>query len=219
MDLQTNEKGIISQEEMFDIIASCDFIWSDNSIRQKALFSILYLTGARIAELCTSYQRVGHYNPLNQKVESWEYVQSRNGILKSDVKIIGNDVYITLPIRKKRKKISDRRDIKNEHTLVISKKSPYMTFFLDYLETIENDDDPIFDFTTRTAGSWIKMIDNYLNKKGFYCHLFRKTRLTHISKISETEEDIRQWAGHSDTRSLKPYIALRPIKKFKDVIE
>jgi len=207
-----DNKGIISPDEMQDIIDHCE------TLEQKALFSILYLTGARISELCNSYKRDVIWNKDEQKIEHTQYKGSRNGILKKDVSVVGNDVVINLPVRKKRSK-TDRRDTPDEHTLVISVNAPFMNYFLDHLDEVEYEDMPVFDFTTRTAQKWIKAIDDKVGANGVYCHLFRKTRLTQISKISESEEDIRQWAGHSDTRSLKKYIALRPISKFKDKIK
>lgn len=193
---------IISEKRQYNIIKMSD------NLRKKAFFSMIYLTGARPSELCNSYKRKvirdANKNPIKTL-----YVGKRNGILTEDIKIEGDDVSITLPIRKKRVKV------RAEHTLVFDINTPYMPIILEYHKTKTNPKEPLFNFTTRTAQRYIADIRKLLNIHGLNCKLYRHTRLTKISKIAQTEEEIRQWAGHSDTRSLGIYIAMRPITTFK----
>jgi hypothetical protein len=189
------ERDIISEEEQQKIINACD------TLDKQALFAMLYLTGARIAELCNSYKRVRS-----------QYVGNMVGVITGNIKVVGRDVSITLPIRKK------RTQVKAEHTLVFDIDTIYMDIILKYAATKTSLDEPLFDFSTRTAERYIKQIDTDLKLGGVICKLFRNTRLTKISKIATTEEEIRQWAGHSDSRSLGKYIAMRPVTTFKKMI-
>jgi integrase len=204
------ERDIISEQEIERIINAAE------GLPQKALIAMLYLTGARPSEVCLSYQRLTIWNKELQKIERVIYEGGRTGLLIKDIKIEGRDVSITLPIRKKRTKV------RSEHTLVFSKKkTPYINLILEYQADKRKkfgEEDPLFDFTTRTAQRWIKTIDTRLELNGLICKLFRNTRLTKISKLAQTEEEIRQWAGHADTRSLGKYIAMRPVTNFKNMI-
>jgi len=197
-------RDIISEEEQERIINACQ------DLGTKALFGLLYISGARISELCNSYIRENIRNDKKELIEI-RYVGNRCGLLAKDIVVSGRDVSITLPIRKKRSKV------KSEHTLVFDINTPYMDVILEHAET-KSPEEPLFDISTRTAQRYIKKIDSDLKLNGVICKLFRNTRLTKIAKLATTEEEIKQWAGHADTRSLSRYIAMKPITSFKRMI-
>lgn len=141
----------------------------------KALFCILYLTGARISEVC--------------KV-----------LMKKDIQIIERDnkkiMLVTLPNRKNR-----YRKIK-KIPINIEKEKDLVIPFLEYVDT-RPDEKPIFDFTQPRAF-------NLLKKTGINPHFLRVLRLTHlVTEFGFTDQELKMFAGWTDTRPAKSYIELR----------
>lgn len=173
------------------------------ALKYKAFFALLYLTGGRVSELTNRY--VWKYNKKKKKSV---IIGKEMGIRKSNITVTDKDVYVTLPLLKKKKSL-----LKDEHTLVFSKKAPFMDTILSYLSSLK-EEDALFPFTRTMAWKVLRKLNDTA-----WLHLFRHTRLSSLARVGASPEDLRTWAGHADYRYLGRYLQMIPIKKFKDVIK
>lgn len=189
-------RDIMTFEEAKSIIDQC------KKLKFKALFAMLYLTGARISELTKSYE-----TKYDKKTKKSVRIGKREGIKRENIVYDEEDIYITIPIRKKRSAV-----IRHTRTLVMSKKSPFVPIILEYIKDMKPED-VLFPFTREYATQVFSKLDQKA-----WLHLYRHTRLTRLSMIGASPEELRNWAGHGDYRYLDRYLQKMPIKKFKDLI-
>lgn len=189
-------REILSYEEVKHIIDVAP------ELKYKALFAMLYITGARVSELTNRYSF--KYDKERKRYVVKGVIQ---GLKKSHITVVDDEVSILLPLLKKRKSM-----VKNEHILVFSKETPFMDIILSYIARL-SEDSPVFNFTRQTAWNHLKK-----GSETGWLHLFRHTRLSKLARMGASPEDLRQWAGHADYKQLKHYLAMVPMKKFKDVI-
>ncbi len=142
----------------------------------QALFTILYLTGARIREIVRSLE-------------------------KKDIQLLEKDgkkiMLVTLYNEKNR-----RRKVK-KIPINIEKEYDLVEIFLKYIDELD-DEGFIFDMTHNNA--W-RLIKKYT---GVNPHYIRHLRLTHlVTEFNFNEQELKIFAGWSDTRMSSFYIEMR----------
>lgn len=173
-----------------DILSSVEvdsLIDRAESLQDKAIITVLYLWGCRITEA------------LNIKRE--------------DVTINEQDVNIRFTVLKRK----SRSGIPFRHSIPISRRTPFIHYFIDYIESLNYNTEYIFH---RKSGGRLSRWDiNKMLKRldpNIWCHLFRHTRLTKLAEAGASASQIMAWAGHSDLRASGRYIQ-RSTRLLKDL--
>ncbi len=156
-----------------------------DDLRLRALFCILYLTGARINEVLRSLKK--------------------DDIDILDVEKDGKKRQIMLvTLRNEKNKQRKYKKI----PVPVDKERELITYFLDYVDSIE--EDVLFNFTEQNA--WKQMI----KKIGVNPHFLRHIRLTHlVTEYDFNEYLLGMFAGWTDIRPAKHYMEL----KWKDILQ
>ena len=186
-------------------------------IRDRALFSVLYLTACRISEV-TRYQKrhwgikkvviiKEGYKPKRCTKQDYTKLTKigilQDGLKRKDIKevTLKNIPCVQFILRnlkhrdKKIKVIPIRLD--NE----INKKLYHYIYV--YIQTLE-DWRELFPFESRNG-------DRILNKIGWNPHSLRKARLTHLYRFENyNEHDLMNYAGWTDSRPSTDYIKSTP---------
>jgi len=161
-------------------------------IRDRALFSLLYLSGARIGEIVYLLKK-----------KDFEFVRFQNK----------NFMVVELYTEKNRKHPIRRVpvNVEKERTLV--------NFVLQYIDSL-TDDDSLFHFTKQRAWQIVgAILKNYkqksrTNKFMNANHFLRHCRLTHLVTMHDfTDQDLVQFTGWSNSIPATTYSHLR----FKDL--
>ncbi len=191
---------------------------SFNNPRDKALFAILYLCGARIEEV-VRYQKIkcpkkqvyliknGKGKKVNVQDHSKRKVILRKPSIKSD--------QITIETHNGKKLLMFRlRNLKNRNKREQTKIIPvpldgeehkiYLKFshiIWNYRKILYNDSE-LFPITKRRA-------EQIILRAGFNPHFLRELRLTHLVKYHNfTDQKLKTFAGWTDSRPSKHYIKI-----------
>jgi len=195
-------------------------VHSLDSLQEKVLFALTYLTAGRITELVqlknlrkhiyqreeyitrdnTHKTRVKRNNMGSPLVQSTEKISlNYPGLLKKDLtfeNVQGLDVLIVSMDNRKNKQYTKKRvpiPVAHEYELVRLIKA--------YLTTL-NDDDPLFPFNQGRAGK-------ILNKLDLNPHFLRDMRLTHlITKYEYNAFQLVRFAGWKNISPAERYIRL-----------
>lgn len=150
--------------------------------RNKALFTLLYLTGCRVSELVGDKKH--GYMPLKRKDIEFTRMQNRDVVL------------IHMENRKNKKK--KFKDI----PIPTDKEKDFFPYFMPYLKQIPLEN-PIFAMTPRRAGQILAEFD-------YNPHFLRHIRLTHLVLNHDFNDFLlRRWAGWSSPTTAQHYIELR----------
>ena len=193
-------------KEIVDIINSIDAFTAKQTIRNRALFAMYYLTGCRLSEITKCLYLVrAHYQNKNL-IERWKEKHDYLGIRKKNITIEVIDEKECMHIRTENRKNPDKTTKKQP--IPISKEKDIATYVTDYLKII-NDEDILFNFTPKRA---IQII----NKTGFNVHFIRHIRATHlVTKYDFNEQLLIKFMGWSDARPAKSYMELNTKDMFR----
>lgn len=206
----------IKPEEVYELALKFD------NPRDRALFAILYLTAARIEEV-VRYQKIkwGKKKVLfvkqGQKPKK-KWVQNYNdmkkmGFLEPGLQV--KDLHIEVQKETGRKiAVFKLRNLKNKQKQEKVKLIPvtldnnihvkFWNLIVQYLQTFDKDEDwkELFPFKKGNA-------ERIINQIGWNPHFIRKVRLTHLVKYHGfIEQELRIFAGWTDTRPSKHYVKL-----------
>ena len=160
-------------------------------IRDRALFSLLYLTGARIGEVVKRLKK-----------SDFEFIKfNKRWFMIVELYTEKNRLH---PLRRT--------------PINIEKEKELVDYVNKYVEGLE-DEDYLFPFTKQRAWQIIARIisrykKRYRNKFMNANHFLRHCRLTHlVTKYDFTDQDLVQFTGWSNSIPAKSYMHLR----FKDL--
>lgn len=171
---ELQKEDIPSHEDMINMADSI----SEPDLR--ALFSILYVTGARINEVIHSSQR---------KDFVIDYVKCREGEVKC--------LIITLLNEKNRRRTKKRLPIRLDREL------PFIRHIWSYIKEMESEEE-IFNF----GYSWA--YKRLMKAIKMNPHFLRHIRATHlVTKYNLGEAVLIKWLGWSDPRPTEHYMELR----------
>jgi len=161
-------------------------------IRDRALFSLLYLTGARIGEIV---KRV--------KKKDFEFIRFQN------------KQFMIVELYTEKNRLHPLR----RTPISIEKEKELVDYVTQYMENLE-DEDYLFPFTKQRAWQIINLILRYnkpRNRKNKFMnanHFLRHCRLTHlVTNYDFTDQDLVQFTGWANSIPAKSYMHLR----FKDL--
>lgn len=193
--------------------------------RDQALFSLLYLCGARIEEVVRhqkiKYSKKKVYAIENgQGKEVWVPNYSKKKILLKKKSILTDQINIESHSERefliiKLRNLKNRN--KREQTKIIpiplkpldsEKEKDIYKIYLKFAHKIWNyknilgDEEEMFPITKRRA-------EQIILKAGFNPHFLRELRLTHLVKYHNfTDQKLKTFAGWSDSRPSKHYIRI-----------
>jgi integrase len=157
------------------------------SLRDKALISLLYLTGSRPGEIV-----------LNRK--------ANEGFKKTDITFDGKFVILKIKTLKLGKRGKNKgKFIIDERELEIPKKAPFMNHILRWQKKCQNE----FLFEISTTRVW-QIIDKASDKR-LTPYNFRHSRFTKLRKLGASKDDLMEFKGAKDIRSVEPYLHARRI--------
>jgi integrase len=211
-ELESSKK--IYQIEPMDILNIASNI---KDIRDRALFSVLYLTACRISEI-TRYQKrqwgvkkvvllKEGYKPKRVMKQDYKNLK-KIGILQSGLKrkditevTIKNIPCVQFVLRnlKHRKKKIKVIPIRLDNNI---NKQLYHYIYL-YIQALE-DWRELFPFVNRNG-------ERIINKLGWNPHSLRKVRLTHLYRYEKyNDHDLMDYAGWTDVRPSNAYVKSNP---------
>lgn len=192
----------LTRKEIFMLIKSISPVNNRNAIRDRALISILYLTGARIEEV------------VGLKDHNKKYIVPPLKV--GQIQKYNDDFYIIkeMPVLKRRAEL--KLDINNEYILdtpkrnvpiFIKKELPFWNFFKQYLDFVylktKNDNAILFKMTYQRA--W--QITNKYTK--MFNHLFRHSRASHlVEHYNFADEQLRTFFGWATNQMASNYVHL-----------
>lgn len=204
----------ITLEEVFNKVSNFD------NPRDKALFSILYLCGARVEEI-VRHQKIRYLKKQvyqikgghGKKVNVQDYTKKK--IVNKQPSLTPEQIVIE-PNEGKKILIIKLRNLKNKNRgeqiklipvpldLDNDKHKIYLKFshiIWNYKKLLDKDEE-MFPITKRRA-------EQIILKAGFNPHFLRKLRLTHLVKYHNfTDQKLKTFAGWSDSRPSKHYIKI-----------
>jgi len=152
--------------------------------RDKALISVLWLTGARPSEVI--------------------------GLLRKDIKIEDMKIRITIET----KKLKKGTFIPHKRELVFSynpaNPDPIKTTLIRYVEKIANPDFPLFEINDSRVRQLIYEISQKALGFRITPYSFRHSRLTYLAKKGLTPIELMYFKGSADTRSVSKYLHAKP---------
>jgi len=189
-------------KELVDIILNISAYTAKQTIRNRALFAMYYLTACRVSEItkCKQLIETRSYEIDNKKiVNTWKVKHEYLGIRKKDITfdIVREKemMHIRTENRKNKKKTTKKQPIP------ISKEKDIVKFVTDYLAILK-DEAILFPFTPQRAIQIINQVD-------FNVHFIRHIRATHlIIKYDFNEQALVQFMGWTDARPADYYVRL-----------
>lgn len=145
-------------------------------LRDKAFIAFLYLSGARVGEVCRRIRR-------------------------SDFRIEGPFLIVQFVSEKIRRTKKGKRRKVSKRSVPMPLHDPLTHVVIRYLETLRPGE-VCWPFSQQYARKLVKK----LGGPHVHPHLFRHTRITHlIVEYGFNEFDLKRFAGWSDTRPVKFY--------------
>jgi len=211
-ELESSKK--IYQIEPSDIIIIASKI---DDIRDRALFSVLYLTACRISEI-TRYQKrqwgnkkvviiKEGYKPKRVMKQDYKNLKKigilQDGIKRKDIKevVIKNIPCVQFTVRNLKHRKKKIKIIPVRLDKEVNKKLFHFVHL--YIQALE-DWRELFPFENRNG-------ERILNKIGFNPHSLRKLRLTHLYRYEGyNDHDLMDYAGWTDVRPSNTYVKSNP---------
>lgn len=96
--------------------------------------------------------------------------------------------------------------------------TPFMDFIADYINTSPSLLPTTWTHTTN-INHIFKKISKRLNDPIVEPYMFRKFRLSFLAiELDASAVDLQTWKGSTDMNSIKPYLRMRPVKKYSGLI-
>lgn len=201
----------ITPEAMYDLIKKFD------NLRDRALFATLYLTAARIEEI-VRYKKIkwGKKKVLAikqgrtpKRIWVQDYTKKVEGFIEPGLKKkdilfeeTGGRKCIIFNLRNLKNKQKNEQRKLIPVTLDNEIHLKFWNIIKSYLYVIKEDWKELFPFQKRNAEKIINQIE-------WNPHFIRKVRLTHLVKYHGfIEQELRIFAGWTDTRPSKHYVKL-----------
>lgn len=166
-----------TEKEVYDFIERLD------SLRDKALFAILYLTGARISEVV----RIMRKKDLDYDTST-------------------DHVVVKLYTEKKRQGIEIGK-------VPFRKNEPVAHYIREYLQQFSSPDDLIFNISRQAAWYRVKKADsryfNHLFRHSRLTELAQDRKVDGEYKRGMTDYQLKQFARWTDSRPASTYVTLR----------
>jgi len=158
---------------------------STNDLREKFALITLWLTGARPSEIVE----------LNRE----------------DITIKETGIAFKMPIKKRRKgKFTVKDRILEFDRPLAPNKDKLIEFVSWYVERQQFG--RVFDFTVRTLENIVSRASKRGLKRNLCPYNFRHGRMTLLGRDGASIDELMQFKGSSDVKSISPYIHARPFK-------
>jgi integrase len=167
-----NSKEIPNKAQILSVIGKI------TNVRDRALFSVVYLTGARIREI------VRRLLPSNITVEPVEEA--------------GNKEFLLINVYTEKRR---RNDIYRNIPIPIDTNKEFVAWIQDWAQD-KNPVNPLFSISGRHAG---RLCHKWL---GFNPHFLRHIRTSHLSSAGYSEQELVKWNGWADSRMASRYVHL-----------
>lgn len=193
----THQKNLIADPHQPTVQDMIRLARNIPSYRNRALFSLAYLSAGRISELLGKFQKRKDIDP-----KVWIPLAKKHIYLN---KVKNKEcLIIELPNLKNRRK-------KNKTIPIpLTSEPEFIGMIVEFLNEIEDVHEPLFNFTRQMAYKIIK------TETGINPHYIRHIRLTHLTVNNDFNESRLQiMAGWSDSRPAKHYVHL----KYTDLVD
>lgn len=214
-ELTNGNKDKPPRLERYQLLDKINSLDGNNALRDKALISFLYLTAARIEEVC---KYIIEKNPsrvttkkdeFGRKIKYKNPIEARvfmgNPIKKNQIELRDNVIMI-LDVRTLKRR--DKR-VRNIPIVVKPQEKPFINMFGAYYNTLKGADAPLFPITRARAYQ-------ILSRVGLFPHYLRHARNTHlVVDYGFTTEYLQKYNNWKDSKSAQAYVNLN----LSDVIE
>jgi len=192
------ELPVLQKYELLDRIKQLE------DLRYQALISFIYLTGARVEEVC---KYIIEKNPKRiikkEPAPILERTLKGQPILKKQITI--DDEFMTIYNVRTLKR---NKYIPRAIPILIKKEQKFMEIIKEYLNTL-NEDDPLFPIVRSRAYQ-------IMSKVGLFPHYLRHLRLTHLTiEYGFRVAELMEFTGWGSSHSADSYIHLN-VANLKD---
>lgn len=193
--------------QRYEILDRIEQIKGYKATRNKAMISLLYLTGCRIEEVCNYIierrldRTITKVNKDGKKTQVREPIFKRrkvgNSIIKKQFEFTRDSILIhNVRCLKRRKRVT--RSIPIVYT---RQEEPFIKYVLDYLKILEPED-KLFPITRSRANQILEKVD-------LYPHYLRHLRATHLVTSNGFDtEHLKKFFGWSSGETAANYVHL-----------
>lgn len=177
---------LITDEEIFLMFKTC------RDLRERAMLSILYLTGARPSEIIRNKER------------------SDLELTREKIEVTPGKITIQLPVLKRKGRGKFALRLRN---LVYPRPIPpnkYIEAIVRYVDLEAIPKQPLFPFCDERVRQIVRRISTEALGFRLCPYNFRHTRLTKFYK-THSDKDTMMFKGSDDPRTLKPYVHIKEV--------
>lgn len=205
--LTKNGKEEPPRLQRYEILERIQQIKGYKATRNKALISLLYLTGCRIEEVCTYIlerrldRTISKTDKDGKKVQVREPIFTRKKVGDSIKKKQFEYTRDTIIIHNVRCLKRRKRATRSIPIVVTRQEEPFIKYIMDYLNTLKPED-KLFPITRARA-------NQILEKVELYPHYLRHLRATHlVTNNGFDTEHLKKFFGWSSGDTAANYVHL-----------